>query len=212
MGCDIHMYLETVDSSDWPRSIAKFNLGRNYTIFSLMAGVRSHENKRIIYQARGLPENIGWMAEYDNELYVVDGDTSEDRHVSRETALGWISRGVSRWTNDSKKWVTHPDYHSHSWLTADELDRVKEVYESALFPRSSWYQDTPEINRKSYLMPEGVTSNDITVTEVSTYTSYPYLVEIGPMSKSPFPAEYEALLAAMKALGESSRVVFWFDN
>lgn len=212
MGCDIHMYLEFVEREDYVSSIAKFNLSRNYTLFSLMAGVRTYEGSRVIYQPRGLPDKIGWVAEYDNELYVVDRETDEEHSVSRENALKWIERGVSKWTNDQEKWVTHPDWHNHSWLNAEELDRVREVYESMEFPRSAWYQANEHIDPNRALIPEGATMTDVTITRTNDYRSSPYRVEVGPYEKAVFPNAYAALLASLKALGENGRIVFWFDN
>ena len=213
MGADIHMYLEFVDSEDWVSSVAKFSLDRNYTIFCLMAGVRSYERSRTIYPPRGLPEKVGWEADHYNTLYVIDKDTNEEHYTSRETAEGWVERGISKWVDDNLQRVTHPDWHSHSWLTAEEFRQVKDTYETLEFPRAVWYQKEPEMDlAKEYMLPEGATLTDVAVSFSKDYQSSPYRVEVGPKTKAVFPPRYEALLAALKALGENGRIVFWFDN
>jgi len=59
MGCDIHVVAETrsgwnVDSR-WRGHIILPNLGRNYTLFALMAGVRGYYEES--FDVRGFPED-----------------------------------------------------------------------------------------------------------------------------------------------------------
>ena len=38
-----------------------------------------------------------------------------------------MASGASRWLRDGNA-ITHPDAHSHSWVTTDELDLVRARY------------------------------------------------------------------------------------
>jgi len=39
-----------------------------------------------------------------------------------------------------------------------------------------------------------------------------YEVNVLPWQQAVYPKQYEAVMAAMKELGPTSRLVFWFDN
>lgn len=217
MGCDIHLYLENVETiyngNLQSRSIGQFHSGRNYTMFSLMANVRNYDGNTL-FSPKGLPTPLGYEAKYDNELYVIKDEDYHDqeRYVSRTVAEGWVGKGISLWTDPSMKWVTHPDWHSHSWLTFEELQQVKAAYIKIRFPREGWYQREEEIDWRD-IDARGISRDNVQVVfhDSGTMKNY-YEVNIGPWSVQPFPIEYEAVLAALQSLGEGGRIVFWFDN
>lgn len=123
MGCDIHAYLEMVeDHYTW--SLAKFRPGRNYLMFSLMAGVRTYE-QTVLFTPRGAPDNMGFEARWD--YYVMP-----DENISREDIQRWIASGSSVWVDEERFIATNPDWHSASWLTTTEMQQVYSTYGSEI--------------------------------------------------------------------------------
>lgn len=118
MGCDIHCYIEyrEKDSGRWRDFGGRINPGRNYAVFERMAGVRGDT---AMFEPRGLPENISHASQNDSRLYITN-DGAGDDECSKENADRWIKSGCSKLVDE--KWVTNPDWHSHSWLTAQELE------------------------------------------------------------------------------------------
>lgn len=127
MGCDIHMYVEhtdpKMDRPHWSNFGGRINPGRDYRLFANLAGVRSYVDTPQLVETRGLPENLGLMTKWDNELYVSD-DGEGDEYCSRENAESWVKAGISNWTDDRHVSVTHPDHHTHSCCTLDEFRMV----------------------------------------------------------------------------------------
>lgn len=171
MGCDIHCYLQYTNTygEDEPVYVhswgGRINPGRNYSMFSLMAGVREYGDRKALFQPRGLPEKIGWQAEADNRFFVSDDKSDYERYVTWEDARKWVEKGYSILQTVAEgryTYVTNPDWHSHSWLNAKELGKVFTAYRT----------------------------------------------QTGESA----PKEWLALLAALKALGPTAIVVFWFDN
>jgi len=134
MGCDIHPYLEVVHNNrkmaDGKPYVESYSatLNRDYCLFSLMAGVRGSGNEVCVSEPKGLPENLGYCANSDNHLDVVDEDVSEEGICSRTKAEEWVSLGYSTWRDEKQRDVTNPDWHSHSWLSLEELEKVQKLY------------------------------------------------------------------------------------
>lgn len=124
MGCDIHGYIEYEDWKDDKgnphHSCFGKNLGdRDYAMFGLLAGVRRGS---AIFEPRGIPENTSYTVKHSFHLFIVDGEADGEGYVSKATAQEWVDRGFSKYVDD--KWVTHPDWHTPSWLTAKEYEQV----------------------------------------------------------------------------------------
>lgn len=126
MGCDIHLFVEykrqDFESANWWSFGEQFRLDRDYRMFAKMANVRNYWVDQItpISKPRGLPEDIGWRAKDENRLYIVDREEAGEHEATRVNAERWVKNGYSQYDGDS--WVTHPDWHSHSWLTSDEFE------------------------------------------------------------------------------------------
>lgn len=124
MGCDIHCYIEHArrPSADgrvfWSAFGGRINPGRDYRMFGVLAGVRSDDQP--MFALRGLPEKHSLTVLWDNQYYVSDNGAEDRETVTREKAESWVASGHSEWTDDAKRAVTNPDWHSHSWLTLDE--------------------------------------------------------------------------------------------
>lgn len=136
MGADIHMYIEyspkayaeTKEGGErfWFTFGGRINPGRDYWLFALLANVRGGG---ALFPPRGAPSDAAIAASSDNRLYIT---TSEgDNYAKPEDAARWVAEGSSTYIlkhDGTPGWVTHPDWHSHSWLTSDELAEVFAAY------------------------------------------------------------------------------------
>lgn len=138
MGCDVHAYLEFSDNGTFWQSLTDSAGIRNYRMFGIMAGVR--EEELALFEPKGLPEGqLSWQATDAHWIYVDPEDKPEQCYregwTTKDVAERWIAGGYSEpyYEDGVIKRVTHPDHHSHSWLTADELAQCVEKYRD-LFP------------------------------------------------------------------------------
>lgn len=124
MGCDIHCYIEYQPSDQrWDSFGGRINPGRNYHLFGLLAGVRGNSDP--VVPLRGMPTDAAYYARGDNQLYVKDkGDDASEGCCSKADAERWVASGSSRYTDQTKNWVTHPDWHSHTYLFTEEWERA----------------------------------------------------------------------------------------
>ena len=127
MGCDIHGYIESRPNLEhnqnyWHKD-ADLHLGRNYAMFGFLAGVRGLNEP--IVEPRGFDDNSSLKWEYC--LRVNDEQYSQDAegYTSKERADKYVAGGYSRMIGEM---VTHPDWHTASWLTADEMKKVLLAY------------------------------------------------------------------------------------
>lgn len=136
VGCDIHAYLEEhvytfdEDGKEQWHTFASFRPSRDYTIFALMAGVRDgwgFVENGFNFEPKGLPENVSWGVEKANTYYVQEEGQEllleeGEKSCVRKRAEEWVKEGRSKWVADDR--ITDPDYHSHSWLSKEELEEV----------------------------------------------------------------------------------------
>lgn len=125
MGCDIHCYIEYKPDpldpdSQWDGFGGEIRCSRHYGIFAALADVRNGYGITPISQPRGLPSDVSYEVRGDNHLYVVE--TQGDGCVDPKTAAEYVASGYSKYMDEYRTHVTHPDWHSHSWCTADELE------------------------------------------------------------------------------------------
>jgi hypothetical protein len=66
MGCDIHLHIEVKINGTWHHWGAP-DIKRSYTLFALMAGVRSYDDIKPIVEPRGLPEDLTELTRIDYE-------------------------------------------------------------------------------------------------------------------------------------------------
>ena len=129
MGCDIHTYIEykKPTNAHWVGYGGRINPERRYGIFAKLADVRNYFSDgkvEVPYPPRGLPDDLGYAAAHDNRLYVLedqDGKQPREGSCLRSAAERWVAQGLSIWLHADQRFVSHPDWHSHSWLTAAEL-------------------------------------------------------------------------------------------
>lgn len=122
MGCDIHCYIEyssdngTQKERYWHFFGGRINPGRNYHLFGRIAGVRGG---KAMIPPRGLPKDIGIVAQFASQLTVVEDDNpraQDEGCCTRTQATRW----GEQYLDEKKTTVVHPDWHSHTWLTVDE--------------------------------------------------------------------------------------------
>ncbi len=139
MGCDIHAFIEYRRSADrwWPFG-SEFRLGRDYDLFGCLAGVRSGKHNPVA-SGRGVPSDVAYAADSENKLWI--SDSLEEGCTTKENADHWISSGNSTPIMRDGKMVavTHPDWHSHSWCTMDELTTVLETVSAEHAPSPDYY-------------------------------------------------------------------------
>lgn len=133
MGCDIHVYVEHSSNGKYWRNLTDNAGSRDYLMFSIMAGVRGDEHK--LFDPKGLPEGeLGWATERAHWLSIAPEKYPEwkdlDGWTSRDNAERWVASGSSKpqYHDGILSRVSHPDWHSHSWLTADELAQCLQKY------------------------------------------------------------------------------------
>lgn len=150
MGADIHTYVEYgkpgADGavSHWI-GFTKNGGRRDYLMFGILAGVRIPEAR--MFEPRGIPAGLSFNASDDYWLSVAPPEHPEwadgDGWVSPENAERWVKEGSSveggRRADGSLMRVSGPDWHSHSWLTADELQAAIDRYPVEMKER--WNQD-----------------------------------------------------------------------
>ncbi len=122
MGCDIHAYIEYKAKGQqyWHDFGGRINPGRDYFLFGRLAdGVRG--DGPALVPARGMPKDAAWSARDDGFLFITE-DGQGDKCCTVENARQW-----SPWTEwKIHDYVAHPDWHSHSWATADEWEKAVE--------------------------------------------------------------------------------------
>lgn len=140
MGCDIHTYVEYAQKRDgtepyW-QNFTRNGGSRNYLMFGILAGVRVPGAQ--LFEPRGMPEGeLGWDTSEDYWTLVAPAEHPEwaddDKWVSVEMAERWVAEGssigVHHETGRLRK-VSGPDWHTHSHLTADELEQALAHYEA----------------------------------------------------------------------------------
>jgi len=142
MGCDIHAHLELVDQP--ALHVARFQMPRNYGLFSLLAGVRYDPQEMPgfdpLYESRGLPPGIS-AAVFEACTYAIDDELAAlevDGYCSRDAAERWIGNGNAAYCDPSQECVTDPDWHSASWLTGKELEAIHKRYQQLTGERDAW--------------------------------------------------------------------------
>lgn len=127
MGCDIHCYVEYRTKpphegvKQWSDFGGRINPGRHYPMFSALAGVRNYHGITPVAEPRGIPEDTGYSARDDNMLFI--SDEGGDGYVTPERAAYYVEEYGCKYINGhdgQPTWVTHPDWHSGSWLNRPE--------------------------------------------------------------------------------------------
>ena len=162
MGCDIHPHIEIEHPVDPEKDyhytgyFGKLNLERDYYMFSLMADVRNDGTVPVIIPPRGIPDDMSTYVRSEYCMFVVDSPTDEpgyctvedaqkyvDSHGSRifESYLGPVTRSIVA----KHDYVENPDWHSASYLYANEFGEIMQK-----FYRDAKSQGHPDLKLPDY--------------------------------------------------------------
>lgn len=249
-------------------SSGQLHISRNYVLFNALAGVRAwEESEPPLFPPRGISpllkgDRLGiwnvfedcWLKVVDDATYEKWKDNESFHYTNRENADKWaqskwnpqqtyiippVQRSDGRWT-ESREYVSHPDWHSHSWLYAYELDQVLEKMGQTLVPAGSWSgnrapNDLPVGEHRipldqfesfdRYYADKAVDEQGLVRVSIKRSSrglglldNFSYDVEIGDRKPIGIPVDMQAVLAAMNAINvakgdpEASVFIFWFDN
>ena len=139
MGTNLYFQVEAGTQKSYARPrwwhFARVMLPEDDLLFALLAGVGREafaDRELSCLTPKGLPDDVA-LATLEDDLLNVDDEAAElelPSTCSRADAERHVAAGESRWLHDEYA-ITHPDFHSHSWATADELDSVRVRYEAA---------------------------------------------------------------------------------
>lgn len=132
MGADVHMYIQykkkTEDDKWWWDFGGHINPGRNYAMFGILAGVRDNNSPHSFEPKGILPEEkLSWAVREDLYLTITE-DGEGDNETTLERAKSWGSGRIINDNDGNPYKVEHPDWHSHSWMTIDELKQAYKWY------------------------------------------------------------------------------------
>jgi hypothetical protein len=138
VGCDIHMFVEYSSKEPsayqtdqgrkyWSGFADRINPGRDYRMFAMIAECGRCSDIEPVVPNRGMPDGDLGYATADSYWMYVTEEPGEGM-TTRARAESWVRTGSSHWRDAEEKFVSHPDWHSHTWLTVDEYQRVIERY------------------------------------------------------------------------------------
>jgi hypothetical protein len=157
------------------------------------------------FKPKGIPEHLSHHVEYEYTLYVSDDDAESDHFCSRKDAEGWVEGESSKWYGDDKDLVTHPDWHTPSWLSTDEVEQLLHRMEEA---QRACIPKAKEDQKKMLEIAEEHSSDPKVVERWKNWGFF------DPMQDDVL-LELRGVLGMMKNIEESggvARMVFWFDN
>lgn len=151
MGADIHAYVEyadfqTAEGDDYWKALTSNFGSRNYYLFGLLAEVRG--DGPALFPIRGMPKGrLSYQTEDAYWLRVTDRpDLAEhEGWTLRDRAERWAADYGSETDRDhdgALRRVSHPDWHSHSWLATEELAAVLDHY--ATHVKERWSEEPSE--------------------------------------------------------------------
>ena len=154
-GCDIHLYMEYANNKQlekekngelcyngepikayWKSFGGHFYPGRNYSMFGILSkGVRyDNENG---FEPKGMPDfdSLSYEVREDYCMFITDKKDHEGKYCTMKDAMKWANGkyfGSKLYyrnpTDDKPTWVSHPDWHSHSWLSTEEYEKAIQIY------------------------------------------------------------------------------------
>lgn len=140
MGCDIHLLIEyrkenyfyQNNEPYWNNFGQRYYCRRDYGMFGMLCkGVRTEFDNS--FEPRGMPANIGDDTRSEFYWYITEEPNDKAKETTLKKAKQWEKEGCSTiiYHNEKPTWVTDPDSHSHSWLTANEFSKAVEQLKEA---------------------------------------------------------------------------------
>lgn len=199
MGCDIHLVTQVKENGKWVIYPTTYKEDRNYSLFSVLAGVRQVGEVVPIAEPRGIPEDFGYGLNNDFEI---DGIKEE------------FDSKYNKWLGD----------HSFSWLSLSELRAFDFSQESFVefgitneqfITASKFGQFAGKQRDGRFLMTEEIYPH-------FSMSSQPYVECVAPVSYYDlaggcffiqiFDMEKLCREKADNSSGDNVRIVFGFDN
>lgn len=121
MGTDIHVVLQKSKKGIW-KTISALEVGRNYSLFGILAGVRSVPDGGPISEPRGLPSDLKYL----HKLYADFSleDVRLDGVWLGESSYSWLSlREILRYY--AKHWTNSDSRYALSCLLDEITPHVK---------------------------------------------------------------------------------------
>jgi hypothetical protein len=136
-----HLYFQVEMKADAGRRrsrwghVAQVRLPEDYLLFALLASVRSEQFADldlVCLTPKGLPDNVSEASLEEGSLLIDDEAARLDLSdcCDRASAAERVASGLSRYIHNESR-ITHPDFHSYSWATLEELATVLERYQEA---------------------------------------------------------------------------------
>lgn len=221
MGCDIHAYIEYYEHSSTNPIVYCFakdvSLGRCYTLFARMAGVRGYESP--VVDPRGMPtapepEVSYEVAQEYYSLVLEDGEYNSIQDMQTKLSSPWgvinyniIPRSRAeelhtkhniKYKDSKKNLFPCPSWHTESWLYVDELMNVRQKYiiDSLDFNEAIRGKKRREIIKKL----DGISPFDL--------MSHHF----GELEHNMLNATIATMLIIERKTNFKSRLVFWFDS
>lgn len=215
MGCDIHAHIEYYAEAGAGANVythtfaTNLDLGRNYTLFSLMAGVRGLCIP--VSSPKGLPINppISYFVSYNYYSFVVEDletiqglkeatqKNFQNSVISRKVAEELVAKGCP-YHNSEKTLIANPGYHTPSWLTLSEMLRVRQKY---LLEAIEYESDMRGKRRRDAID----LIDDCSPEELMGHN-------FGDIEYVPLNATIAAMMILERHTKFRSRLVFWFDS
>lgn len=226
--CNEECYIDNPTKSDHPYKY------RNYDLFAMLADVRNGrgfagdktgEGFNPICQPKGIPKDASF--EVMRKFCI-----REDADHSRDVLRGWVERGMSTVVKLGPVMeVTHPDWHSASWLTVEELDAYDWNQETKLagWVSPAGFTEFKEKGRPSSWCGgvgggsikhitnsemERLLASGVNVSDDRVFYKYYTQVEWGIKYADSAREFLDVTMPMLRKLGapKDVRMVFWFDN
>jgi len=139
MGTDIHVFAELAEPDGRFEALVDgaFLLPRDYSLFAALAGVRAWGGFRPLIAPRGLPANVSPEVSGGYFVPVLSDKKAAiwrfGEYYTPEQAAAAVQQGTSHWLPAGTTtpllpsdggYISHPDRHTASWLSVDEVRRA----------------------------------------------------------------------------------------
>lgn len=196
MGCDIHCYAEIKKNNKWEEVDFGYEIydGRNYFLFSVLAGVRNKYKIRPIKEPRGLPDDVCNSIKKGSEDWGIDGHSHSWYTLKELCDFNWNKKNQFTGVVDMNEFLTYlkkgsPSRWSEATAGADLEIMTPEEMHSMIEADYPFHTDKCKSRWRTV------------VTWEIKYKNY-------------CDCFVNTTIKKLKTLGkpENVRIVFWFDN
>jgi hypothetical protein len=205
MGTDIHAYIdydEKINNDVVAYPLARIYIDRDYWLFTIMAGIRSAsiQEQTPISPPKGLPERMSWRVQNDAYLMVVE-DGIDGHHINNGCCTREYAESYGKYTDETKRYVHHPDWHSHTWFTLNEVNQIIRKYSMLKSRKQIWLQDQEPVPSGYKLDEQEWSGLRLAHKEETEPAKIP--MEI---------LAIRGLMTETQNSGHNCKLICWFDN